>query len=268
MKSLGMRLSVLCIALSCGVLPVWAQGAPAQKLANAPAGTVRVFATAAIREPLESVLPRAVAAIGKPIFVEYGSAGGTLKDEILKGQAFEVALLTPEVNQELFRNGFILPLRYNIASDPVAVGLRGDAKVDVSTPAALKAAILNAKSVKYGQTGAAFPTVKTVIDRLDLAGKFHDTSQINEEVALAPGEYELSFSPVSEILPNKALKNLGPVPADLQVPLVIQAVMGGSRDLKSAQTLIHFLQSQAIDEGLKAAGMKKDIASSSIPAAQ
>jgi molybdate transport system substrate-binding protein len=266
MKFLGMRLSVLCIVLSYGALPAWAQGAPAQKLANAPAGTVRVFATTAIREPLEAVIPRAVAAIGKPIVVEYGSAGGALKDEILKGQAFEVALLTPEINQDLFKGGFILPLRYNIATDPVAIGLRGDAKIDVSTPAALKAAMLNAKSVKYGQTGAAYPTVRTVIEKLDLAGKFHDSSQATEEVPLAPGEYELSFSPVSEILSNKALKNLGPVPADLQVPLIIQAVMGGSKDLKSAQTLIHFLQGPAIDEYLKAAGMKKDTVSGSMNA--
>jgi molybdate transport system substrate-binding protein len=248
-------------ALCWGAAPVLAQGA-AEKLADAPPGTVRVFATTALREPLESVLARAVAAVGQTIMVEYGSAGGTLKDEILKGQAFEAAILTPSVNEELLKAHKILAVRYNIATDPVAIGLRGDAKVDVSTPAKLKAALLNAKSVKYGATGAAFPTVKNVIEKLDLAGRFHDSSQVSAEVALAPGEYELSFSPISELMSNKGLKNLGLIPAGLQVPLVLQAVVGSNtKNPRIAQTLIHFLQGPAIDEALKASGMKKDIAS-------
>src|SRR6266849_271159 len=133
----------------------------APKVADAKPGDVRVIATAAIREPLNAVVKQAEAAIGKRIVTEYGSARGNLKDEILKGQDFEVALLLPDVDDEIEAAGKIGPGRFEIARVPVALGLRGDApSPDVSSPGAMKAAMLNAKSVKYAPMGAALMTVR------------------------------------------------------------------------------------------------------------
>ena len=145
------------------------------KIAGARPGDVRILATAAIREPLNAVLKQAEAAIGKPIVVEYGSARGNLKDEILKGRDFEVALLLPDVDDEIETAGRIAPGRFEIASVPVAFGLRGDApSPDVSSPAAVKAAMLNAKSVKYAPMGAALMTVKKLLSAFGIAGTIHD----------------------------------------------------------------------------------------------
>ena len=141
------------------------------KVADAKPGDVRVLVTAAIREPLNAVLRQAEAAIGKPIVAEYGSARGNLKDEILNGQGFEVAILLPDVDDEIQAAGKIAPDRFEIARVPVAFGLRGEApNLDVSTPAAVKAAMLNAKSVKYAPTGAALMTVRKILSTLDIAG--------------------------------------------------------------------------------------------------
>jgi molybdate transport system substrate-binding protein len=237
---------------------VFAQGFAGPKVAEAKPGNVRVIVTAAIREPLDAVLKQAEAATGKPLVVEYGSARGNLKDEILKGQDFEVAILLPDVNEELRKAGKILPEGFEIARVPVAIGLRGDAQIDVSTPAALKAAMLKAKSIKYAPTGAALMTVKNVMSKLDIADKVHDSSTLREPVALAPGEYEINLYPLSEIIPNKKLKNLGPVIAELQVPAIIQVAIGkNANDIKAARALIKFLQGPAIDEALKADGMEK-----------
>ena len=140
------------------------------KVADAKPGDVRVIATAAIRDPLNAVLKRAEAAIGKPIVAEYGSARGNLKDAILKGQDFEVALLLPDVDDEIQGAGKIAPDRFEIARVPVALGLRGEApNLDFSSPAAVKIAMLNAKSVKYSPTGAALMTVKKILSTLDMA---------------------------------------------------------------------------------------------------
>src|SRR5215470_13959930 len=134
------------------------------KVSDARPGEVRVLVTAAIREPLNAVLKQAEAAIGKPIIAEYGSARGNLKDQILKGQDFEVAMLLPDVDDEIQAAGKIVPGRFEIARVPVALGLRGEApNLDVSTPAAIKVAMLNAKSVKYSPTGAALMTVRKIL---------------------------------------------------------------------------------------------------------
>jgi hypothetical protein len=173
------------------------------KVANAKPGDVRVIVTAAIREPLNAVLKQAEAAVDKPIVAEYGSARGNLKDEILKGQDFEVSILLPDVDDEIEAAGKIAPGRFEIARVPMAFGLRGEAlNLDVSSPAAIKAAMLNAKSVKYSPTGAALMTVKKILSTLDIADKIHDSSTVRGEVPLAAGEYEINIYPLSEIIPN------------------------------------------------------------------
>jgi ABC-type molybdate transport system substrate-binding protein len=103
-------------------------------------------------------------------------------------------------------------------------------------------------------------TVKKVLGDLQIAGKIHDSSTTRGTVALGPGEYELNLYPLSEILPNKALKNLGPVTAQLQVPSIMTAVIGkNAADVASSKALIKFLQGPAIDAALKSDGMIKVI---------
>jgi molybdate transport system substrate-binding protein len=239
--------------------PANAQGFAGPKVADAKPGDLRVIVTAAIREPLDAVLAQAQQVAGHPLVVEYGSARGNLKDKILAGQDFEVAILLPDVNEELLKQGKILPESYEIARVNVAIGLRGDAPtLDVSTPAALRNAMLNAKSVKYSPTGAAILTVKKVLSTLGIADSIKDSSKVPGQVQLGSAEYELNLYPLSEIIPNKALKNLGPVTPELQVPVIITAVIGKTaNDEKAARALVKFLQGPAIDKALEADGMMK-----------
>ena len=54
----------------------------------------------------------------------------------------------------------------------------------------VKIAMLNARSVKYSPTGAALMTVKKILSTFDIADKIHDSSTVQTEVPLAPGEYD------------------------------------------------------------------------------
>ena len=235
-----------------------AQGA-GPTVADAKPGEVMVIATAAIREPFDAVLKQAEAAIGRRIVAEYGSARGNLREKIVGGQDFEVAMLLPDVNDDLEAAGKIAPGRFEIARVPVAFGLRGEAPhLDVGSAAAIKTAMLNAKSVKYAPVGAAVMTVKKILSTFDIADKIRDFSKVAAEVPLAAGEYEINIYPLSEIIPNKRLTNLGVVIAELQVPAVIEATVGKkAADPKAAQALIAFLQGPAIDHALKESGMEK-----------
>ncbi len=232
------------------------------KVADAPPGAVRVIATAAIKVPLDAVIAQAEKAIGKPIVVEYGSARGNLKNEILAGQSFEVAIMLPDVDDALHAAGKVVPGAWGLASVPIAFALRGDAPApDLGTPAAVKAALLNAKSVKYAPTGAALLTVRKVLDTLGIAAAIKDSSTLREPAPLGPGEYEINIYPVSEIIPNPALKNLGAVIPALQVPAIIDATIGTqANDPAAARALVKFLQGPAIDAALAADGMRKDTA--------
>jgi molybdate transport system substrate-binding protein len=254
-----MRAAIMGAAVSLSLAPQAEAQFAGPKVADAKLGDVRVMATAAIREPLDAVLKQAEATIGKLIVAEYGSARGNLREKILGGQNFEVALLLPDVDDELEAAGKIVPGRFEIARVPVAFGLRGETPhLDVGSPAAVKVAMLNAKSVKYAPAGAALMTVKKILSTLDIAEKIRDSSRVAGEVPLAAGEYEINIYPLSEIIPNKRLMNLGAVIAELQVPVLIEATVGkNAGDPRAAQALIAFLRGPAIDQALKDDGMEK-----------
>lgn len=246
-------------ALLALLLATPAQAQQGPKVADAKPGEVRMMVTAAIKGPLDAVLDQARQALGKPIVVEYGSARGNLKEEILAGQEFEVALLLPDVDEELLKAGKIMAGSQEIARVDVAVGIRGDvSSVDIGTPEKLKSAMLKAKSIKYAPTGAAIMTVRKVLSTLAIADQIKDSSKERAPVALGAGEYELNFYPLSEILANKNLRNLGPVTKELQVPAIVTATVGSkAKDEKTARALIKFLQGNTIDAALKVNGMKK-----------
>ena len=226
---------------------------------DAKPGEVRMLVTNSIRGPIEAVIAEASKAIGKPIVIQWGSARRDLKEEALSGQAFEVAMLVPDVDEDLLKAGKIMPGSAEIARVDVAIGLRGDATgLDVSTPAKLKEAMLKARSIKYSPLGAALMTVRKVLSTLQIADRIKDSSRASEPVVLSPGEYELNFYPLSEILKNKDLVNLGPVTRELQVPVIVTAVVGKkANDEKAARALIRFLQGPTIDAALASSGMTK-----------
>jgi ABC-type molybdate transport system substrate-binding protein len=101
-------------------------------------------------------------------------------------------------------------------------------------------------------------TVRKILSTLEIGDKIHDSSAVRGEVPLAVGEYEINIYPLSEIISNTKLKNLGAVIAQLQVPAIIEATVGkNAADPKTALALIKFLQGPAIDRALKDYGMEK-----------
>ena len=86
-----------------GALVTAQGGGRGERIADAKPGDVRVLATAAIRIPLDAVRAEAAKAIGHPLVIEYGSARGNLKDSVMAGNAFEVALLLPDVDEQLLK---------------------------------------------------------------------------------------------------------------------------------------------------------------------
>jgi molybdate transport system substrate-binding protein len=267
MKSPLLLIASAVFLLSAPVsAPAQVVAPPTARVADAKPGDVRLIATFAIHDPIVGVLPQAGKAIGKPVFAQFGGARNNLRSEILAGQEFEVAILLPDVNAELLKAGKILPGEYEIARVDVGIGLRGapKGKLDVKTPEGLKTALLGARSVKYAPSGAALNTVRKLLGDLQVADKVKDASAQQGVVPLGPGEYEINLYPMSEIIGNKTLQNLGPVIPKFQVPVVMAATIGAhARDPAAARALIRFLQGPAIDAGLKAGGLNKSVGAKS-----
>lgn len=261
MRVWPMRVSVPAIGiwLVCVLAPgppAVAQGGNAERIADAKPGDVRVLATAAIRIPLDAIRAEASKMIGHRLVIEYGSARGNLKDAVMAGTAFEVAMLLPDVDEQLLKAGKITSPGVVIARTDVAIGLRGDGTPDLSTPDKIKAAMLNAKSLRWADTGAALFTVNKILDTLkirDAVTAKHN--MVPAPVPLGPGEYEINIYPLSEILPNKNLRNMGPVIRELQVPVVVTATISATTpSTAAAKALVKFLQGPGIEPALKGNG--------------
>ena len=261
--------SLICagLILLMAQTPAGAQGAlygeAGPNFETAKPGDVRVYITKAMEQPLDKALmAQADKAIGRHVVFSWGSARGNIREAILAGKGeFELAVVLPDVNEQLLAAGKIKPETYEIGRTPIAFGVRGDASaVDLSTPDAMKKTLLAATSVKYSPSGAALLTVKKVLGDLQIADQVKDTSKTMEEVPLTGKQYEIAIYPLSEAIPRKAANTttIGPVINEFQVPSIIQASIGANtRDEASAKALVKFLQGPATDAALKAAGLEK-----------
>ena len=177
----------------------------------------------------------------------------------MAGTGFEVAMLLPDVDEQLLKAGKITSPGVVIARTDVAIGLRGDGTPDLSTPDKIKTAMLNAKSLRWSDTGAALFTVNKILDTLKIRDAVKAKhNMVPAPVALGPGEYEINIYPLSEILPNKDLRNTGPVIPALQVPAVVTATISANMsNAAAAKALVTFLQGPAIESALKGNGFRR-----------
>jgi len=259
MKVAGAAIGFGLVSLLAPGPPAMAQGGNAERIADAKPGDVRVLATAAIRIPLDAIRAEASKMIGRPVVIEYGSARGNLKEMVMAGTGFDVAMLLPDVDEQLLKAGKITSPGVVIARTDVAIGLRGDGTPDLSTPDKIKTAMLNAKSLRWSDTGAALFTVNKILDTLKIRDAVKAKhNMVTAPVPLGPGEYEINIYPLSEILANKDLRNTGPVIPALQVPAVVTATISANTpNAAAAKALVTFLQGPAIDPALKGNGFRR-----------
>jgi molybdate transport system substrate-binding protein len=234
-----------------------------ERVADAKPGDVRVIATASILALLQSVGTQADRATGRHVVIEYGTARGTSRDLILSGQAFELAILVPDVNDELVQKGLARATRYEIGRIPVGIGYTGDGQPpDVSTRDALKKALLGARQVIFAPQGMGAQSATRIIDGLGIKDsiKLATPGPMGPgagpaPAVLGPGEYTLSIQPSSEIFANKKAKYAGPVIDDYQVPQILEAVFGAhARDEKSAKAFLDYLRGPEFGVLLKSNG--------------
>lgn len=222
-------------------------GSAGDPVSKAQPGDVRIIATGSIDASMEDVRDEIEQVVGHPVVIQYGSARGNLKKMILDGQNFEVAILLPDVAEELRAAGKVTAEQIDVGRVNIGIALRGDVpSMDVSTPEALKAAILGAKALEWNPTGVAIRTVDKILDTLQIRDRVAATYHLPRQpvpVALGPGEYELQIYPMSEILARGRARSLGPVIPALQVPQTMCAVVGANTpDRKSAEKIIAFLR--------------------------
>jgi molybdate transport system substrate-binding protein len=242
------------IAVTVGlVLPFFA--------AYAQAADLRLFSTTALKTSLDELGPQFEKATESKLVINIGPAA-VLKGQIDKGAGFDVAILTAPLTDALVSDGKASAAsRTPIAHAGLGVAIRkGSPKPDISTTAAFKAALLNAKSIGYTAQGASAPALQGVFQKLGIADELKPKIKLLDGpagAAVAKGEVEIGITQISEILPYADDELAGPLPADVQVYTNFSAsVAVDTKAADAAQALIKFLTAPAAAVVIKAKGME------------
>jgi len=233
--------------------------------ASALAAEVRVLTAGAFKEVVLALVPDFEKQTGNKVVVANDTAGA-LKKRIEGGEAFDVAIITPAVVDELASAGKVVTgSRVNIASVGVGVVVKeGAAKPDVSTVEALKQALLSAKSVAYidpASGGSSGIYIDKLLERLGIADQVRPKAKLKKggHVAdlIVSGEAELGLHQISEIVPVKGAALVGPLPKEIQnTTTYASGLSAAAQNKEAAQALIKTFSSPAAAAILKSKGME------------
>ncbi len=152
-----------------------------------------------------------------------------------------------------------------LARSGISVAVRkGASKPDISTPEALKRALLAAKSISYTPPaggGASGIHLAKVLDRLGIADEMKSKTVFPKTVevgaAIASGEAEIGVQQTQELVSVAGIEVIGPLPGDLQATIVLAAaVMASSNDAAASKAPVDFLRTPEAAVVLRAKGME------------
>jgi molybdate transport system substrate-binding protein len=231
----------------------------------ASAAEVKVLTAGAFKQVVLALVPDFEKQTGNKVVVDSTTAGG-LKKRIESGEAFDVAVITPAIVDDLAGAGKIAPGSHvNLATVGVGVVVKeGAPKPDVSTVEAFKSALLAAKSVAYidpASGGSSGIYIDKLLERLGIADQVRPKAKLKKGGYVAElivsGEAELGLHQVSEIVPVKGAALVGPLPKEIQNTTTYAAGLSASSQNKdAAQALIRMFSGPVAATVLKSKGME------------
>lgn len=228
---------------------------------SASSAELRVLAGGAMANVWAEIKPTFEKVTGQKLDIFYGTTPNLIK-EITLGRPFDVGIVPVDVmKDEAAKAKFVAGPTIDIASVGLGVAVRAGAqKPDIATVDALKATLLNARSIASIPESAAGYSVARAFDRLGIAEqmKLKMKAQINPAqvvAAVANGEVELAVF-LTNVLTAPGLEVVGPFPDELQQNVVFtSAIAADAKDLAAAKALIEYLRSQPSIALIKAMGM-------------
>jgi molybdate transport system substrate-binding protein len=227
---------------------------------SADAAELKVIAGGSMTASLKELGPAFERASGHKLDIAFAAAPELIK--MATSAPFDLGIVPMDVmKNEAARAKFAAGPTTDVAHIGFGVAVRAGApKPDVSTPEALKAALLKAQSVAFLPESAAGAYVLKVFDRLGIAdamkGKSKpQTSPAAIPQAVAKGEAELGVF-LTNVLSAPGVELAGPFPGDLQPDFVLAgAVAAESKDAPAAQAFVDYLKTPEAAAVFRAKGV-------------
>ncbi|HLZ00786.1 MAG TPA: substrate-binding domain-containing protein [Bradyrhizobium sp.] len=191
------------------------------------ANVLRLLSTLALKGAVERLAGHYQAATGTRLDADFAPTVGLLK-RLQEGEKADVLVLTREGLDELVAKGLVAPAsRIDLARSYVGIAVKaGQPRPDISTEAALRAALLAARSVAYSRIGASGIYFAELIQRLGIAADVNARATITAGFTaerLIIGDADLAVQQLSELKQVPSVEIVGPIPLGLQTPAVFTA---------------------------------------------
>jgi molybdate transport system substrate-binding protein len=228
--------------------------------------TIKVLSAGAVQSMVEALGREFERASGNKIDLIFNTAG-SLRDRVKNGEAADLVILSESLITSLDKPGMFVPGSVTDLGRTVTgvAILEGAPAPDISTPQAFVQSLLKAKTVAYtdpkagGSGGIMFAAM---LDRLGIADAVNKKAVLGKRGAdvaasIAEGRAEIGTTFISEVLPVKGVKVIGPLPGELHnANTYTAAIPAGSASQATATALLRALTDPATRARWTAAGLE------------
>src|SRR5437868_2441047 len=226
------------------------------------ADTVRVLSTLALKGAVHRFADQYEALTATRIDAEFAPTLALL-DRVRGGENADVLILTREGLDALASEGRVVAAScVDLARSYVGVAVRtGFPQPDIATEAALRAALLGARSVAYSRLGASGILFAQLIERMGIAAEVNAKATITPSgftaERLVTGEADLAVQQISELKQVTGVEIVGAIPLKLQTPAVFSAGrMAASTKIDQSDRLLKYLASPEVAPVLRDTGLE------------
>ena len=258
--------TIAAVAFACAGWPVLAQGQ----------GEITLLAVGPMRAPTQKIVDAFQAKSGRTVKVTYGN-GVETRRAVAKGQALDVSLIIAPFPGALTSGSIVLDSATPVASILTAVGVpKGRPKPDISTPDAVKKALLAAKRIGYEDPDftAAGQGPWEALTKLGIAEQVAAKSEvelgpgsqgiapnttrntIKTAARLTNGDIDIGMLMLSDMVPQKDQYDIvGVLPRSISTPVaVVGYISTHASDPAGAKALLDYLASSEAQAIWKEAG--------------
>lgn len=249
-----MKMSLLVLAASMlGIAPVLSPAG------GVHAAELRVLAGGSLRGVLGELGPQFERATGNKLVIHFDTTPNLIK-AATTGEPFDLGVVPIDVFYDAAAKAhFTPPVEFARVGYSVAVR-SGAPRPDISTKAAFKKTLLEAKSITFLPASAAGSYILRLFERLGIDQAMKAKTVVQDQPtqivpALVNGDAELALF-VNNVLASPGADIVGPFPAELQQELIYPAALAvDTKQGEAAKAFIDFIMSPAAAAVVKARGM-------------
>jgi molybdate transport system substrate-binding protein len=231
---------------------------------NAP---VNVMALVAVKAALDGIVPLFQKTSGRKIAIQYDS-GANIARRITSGEAFDVVVTGVAALNDFTKAGLVAADSQSMIGTTVAslAYRRGASRPDISTPDALKAVVLNAKSISFSDPalgGASSVYFAGIIEHLGISDDVQRKATLTKPgegaFPVGNGQAEIGVAQASEIAMVPGVDGVPIFPSDPKSKSSYAAgISSKSTQADAARAFVRFLLSPEATAIRKAKGLAAD----------